>query len=218
MCNPNAGYRYYVCARSVPHYASRLGKPLHPMAPVPAIPLETEAWAAVGHALMTRELLDQGITEARRHHEEAAARWHDRLTAIDGEVARLRRRLDRATVERLDAEPGTEAARSLARTIADTEREISRYLTERASFELVDTPGLSEEEAAALHAFADEVRNGLDAATPDERRQIYGLLKLRGRVQQDAAGMPLGKRHRFTVEWEAVINLSALVSGDRSFS
>jgi site-specific DNA recombinase len=211
-------YRYYTCLSTTPKRAAQRNAMLHVLPRMLAAAAEQLVWETIGQALMDEALLSEGIDGARRTHEAAIQRRREHLAHIDGEIARLRRRLDRATADRLDAEPGSETEASLKRTIIETEREIIAHQRERAQLDQTGAaPGLSESEAEALRTFAADVRAGLPHATRDERRQIYGLLKLKGTVRQDRdAGARIG-RNRFVIEWDAVIDLPDIRDRDGSF-
>ena len=93
---------------------------------------------------------------------------------------------------------------------------IGRLLTERAELAALPTPGLSDDEASALERFAEDVRAGVEAATPADRRRIYELLRLRVRAYQDPAGERLARSHRFRLECDAIIGLER-VRGEKQF-
>ena len=114
----------------------------------------------------------------------------------------------------MDADPGSETDRALKALAADIEGTIARLLAEQAELAAEPAPGLTAEDAASVHEFAAEIRDGLDKATQDDRQHLYRILKLRGRVRLDENGVLLGKRHRFEVEWTAAIELR---NGDQEY-
>ena len=67
--------------------------------------------------------------------------------------------------------------------------------------------GLSDDEALEIETFAGQIRTGLEFATPAERRRLYELLQIRGKVYEDAQGVRLGRKHSFRIEWQAPIQL-----------
>jgi hypothetical protein len=108
----------------------------------------------------------------------------------------------------MDAEPGSETERALRGVATETDAMLSRLTAARAELEAQPLPGLSEADGMALERFAQEVNEGIEAANPAERRRIYQLLRLQGKVREDAEhGRQLGRRHRFSIEWDAVIQL-----------
>jgi site-specific DNA recombinase len=204
----NNGCRYYACLRNQP-YRARLHGESHCSLPAAlAGPLEERAWMQVSAALLDPDHLLNGLASAQQQHADADQRRRDRLETLDREIARLRARFDRITDERLDAQPGSETERALKTKAEDTETAIRRLLSDRAELDAQPAPGLTEQEGLELARFAEEVRAGLDHATGAERRRVYDLLRLRGKVRLDPDhGVKLGRRHRFAVDWDAVIEL-----------
>jgi hypothetical protein len=79
---------------------------------------------------------------------------------------------------------------------------------EREAFAAVRTAGLSAGEAAAIEAFAADIRAGLDQATDADRRRLYDLLRIQGTVYDDPHGIKLGRSNRFRIEWTAAFPLT----------
>jgi hypothetical protein len=84
---------------------------------------------------------------------------------------------------------------------------LARLDDERAELAAVRSEGLTASEAGAIEAFAAEIREGMALATRPELRQLYELLRVRGKVYFDAGGIRLGRKHSFRVEWTAAIQL-----------
>ena len=130
----------------------------------------------------------------------------ERLDGLRAELDKRRKRLERITLERLDAEPGSEAERALLSAADTTENEIRSLGAQLVELEARPAPGISEDDAHALERFAAEVRDGIVAATPADRRRVYELLRLRGQIGPDPEnGVKLGRLHRFRVVYEAII-------------
>jgi site-specific DNA recombinase len=205
---PNNGYRYYRCLRCEPSRAAQRGQPVCSLPSVPGWLLDAEAWERVAATLLDPDHLAAGLEVAHAQHSEADQRQRDRLATVDREVARLRTRFDRITDERLDAPAGSETERALKAKAQEVEAAINRLLADRAQLAAVPTPGLSAAETMQLRQFAAEVREGIEHATAGERRRIYELLRLEGTVRLDSEhGIKLGRRHRFAIEWAAIIPL-----------
>lgn len=205
------GHRYYVCLRHQPRRAALGGSAVCILPAVPARPLEEVLWEQVQAALLSPERLRAGLAAAREQHAAADARRKERLAVIDAEVARLRARLARIMDERLDAAPGSETARVLKSKAEEVEATLARLATERATLAAAPVAGLSEADAATLEQFAAAVQAGLALAREPQRRELYRLLHLRGRVRLDPThGMQLGRRHRFSVSWDGVLELPHL--------
>jgi hypothetical protein len=182
------------------------------MPSLPAGAVDELAWRDVVGTLTDPDRFRLGLDAARAEHAQADGRRRSRLDDLDANVARLRARLDRVIDEQLDAPVGSETARALREKASEIEAAIGRHLAERARLDSKPTAGLSDDQAASLVQFAEEVRAGLEVASQpgDEgaahRRHIFGLLKLRGTVRLDPErGEPVGKKHRVTIEWQAAI-------------
>jgi hypothetical protein len=68
-------------------------------------------------------------------------------------------------------------------------------------------PSLSADEQEAVEQFAEKIGAGLEGATTAEQHRIYELLQLRGTVRLDPEhGIKLGRR-RFSIDWQAVLDL-----------
>ena len=79
---------------------------------------------------------------------------------------------------------------------------------DRSELEAEPSAGLSAADVVAVEQFAAEVRQGIDHAGPRDRRRFFELLKLRLNVRRDdEAGIKLARRHRFGLNYQAVIEL-----------
>jgi site-specific DNA recombinase len=211
-CVPNNGFRYYKCIRSDAHGARRLGTEVCDLPPVYAETLEAHAWERLSAALLDPDRLAQGLADARSHHDDAGRVWQERRDTLTGEITKLRRRLDRITVERLDAEPGSETERTLKAAADESERTIGRLSAELVNLQPPTEHGLSADDAASLEQFAAEIRRGIERVTPAQQAQLYQLIRLNGTVRLDMEhGRRFGTRskHAHTVDWQGVIELSA---------
>jgi site-specific DNA recombinase len=211
------GYRYYQCVAALPSLASQNGVAYHRLPAVNATAIEAATFAAVQAALSDEATIRADMARAEAEHADATERTREQLAALDAEIATRRRRLDRATLERLDVEKGSEADASLERTIAELSRDLDRFSAERASLAGREAPGLSAREAASLRERVLEVQAGMAAMSGAELQTLYGLLRLRGHVTEDPEGAKLG-RHHFRVRWEAIVSVPELVKGDGKVS
>ena len=203
---PNRGTRYYLCGRHAPSRARRLGKPACGLPDVPAADLEAEAWRVLTETLLDPDVLAAGLAAARSTRDDADRVRRDRLATIEAEIAKQRRTLD-ALADRLTTGEGGEFFDAILRRAKEVESVIAQLIRERDTSAAVGGAGLSDTEAAAVVRFAETARLGLDAATPAERRTLYELLRLRGRVLHNPDGVRLGRRNRFRIDWEAAIPL-----------
>lgn len=207
-CKNNNGFRYYHCTRSEPRLAERARRPVCGLRDVLAADLDAYTWEMISGTLLDAENLAQGLDAARQQNEASTQRRRQQIEIIDRESARTSQRLDRAMEELLDVERGSERAAKLRHDAREMEATIKRLHTERTALEAMPAPGLNPTHLAALEAFAEEIRAGLAEATPAQRRELYSLLQLQGRVSLDPErGRPFGHHYRYCIEWEAVIRL-----------
>jgi site-specific DNA recombinase len=200
--------RYYQCLRNQPYRARLRGQPTCTLPALLAVPLEARLWEQVAARLLDPVQLQAGLAAARVQHSEADERRRVRLETLDREVTRLRARFDRITDERLDAAPGSESERALRAKADEVEAVIRRLLADRAELAGQPSEGLSEAEAMELVRFAQEVCTGIEHATDADRRRVYELLRLRGKVRLDPEhGVKFGRRHRFAVDWNGLIEV-----------
>lgn len=203
----NNGTRYYACACAKPSVAARLGKAPCDLPAVHAVALEAEVTRLLAATLLDPGNLAIGVEAARRQHEQVDAVRADRLAVLDAEIAR-HRRVIAGLVDEL-AELGAEGRAAIREKLAAVEDVIARCGAERAGLAAVRTEGLTADGAAAIMAFAAEVRAGLEHATPEDWRQVYDLIGLRGTVRTAPDGVRLGRRHRYAIDWEAVLPLGS---------
>ena len=160
--------------------------------------------------MLDPDRLQAKLDRLRDQHAEAQGEHAQRLKILDAEIARHERTLRRASEEKLNVEADDaryaiydEAERRASETVR-------RLRIERDRFAAMPTPGMSEDEAAELRRAATEIRAGIEHATPAERRRLYQILKLRGRVFHDPAhGMKIGYHIRFRIEWDSLIPLDS---------
>jgi site-specific DNA recombinase len=201
-------YRYYQCLSRFPHRALAEGIPPCSLPGVKAEALEEATWDRISAALLDRVQLEAGLAAGRAEHDAAATQWQERRATVEREMAQRRAKLKELLLDRADAPRSSETRRVLDEAIQEAETTLARLSGELAKLTPTDLPGLTPEAATVLETFAAEVRAGLTAATPAERRQIAQLLQLRGTVRQDAEGGVRLGRHAFTVQYEAVLALS----------
>jgi hypothetical protein len=165
--------------------------------------------------LLDPERLAEGFTAARIEHATAHDRRAGQLQALTSKIAALRGRLSRILDEQLDAPAGGESARLLREKAHQIEASLSTLQAEHAQLAAEPRPGLSDSQIHELTAFAAEVCQGVEHATPAERRLIFQLLQLKGTVRRDDEhGRKFALKHRFSVAWEAIIPLR---HSDREF-
>jgi Recombinase zinc beta ribbon domain len=199
--------RYYHCLRNEVHRAWLLRKPVCSMRDIPAEKLEQLVWELVSCTLLEPDQLRAGLQAARATHDDALAARHDRLDALDRELARQRTRLERIVDEMLDTPKGSESYAALAQRQATTETAIRRLVGEQAEQSAAPTAALSQEDALSLEQFATEVREGIQKASPADRRWVYERLRLTGTARLHPEGIQIGTRHRFDFDFEAVVPL-----------
>src|SRR5262249_32053983 len=201
-------WRYYGCLRHQRFRAAAYHHSVCPLPDIPAEPLEAEVRAMITEALLNPDYLAAGLAGAQAEHAQAAALREEQVAVLDRELQRLRARLTRIMAECLDAEVGSETARALRGLADETEAALRRLSAERAKLAAAVAPGLSPAEAQDLLSFAAEVRAGIVHARADDWRTICQHLHLQGHVRDDAEnGTLFGRRYRFTIRWEAVLEL-----------
>ena len=206
--------RYYWCLRALPSTAVAQGRDRCRLPGVLAHALETDVWGRVAATLLDPRHLAIGLATARRENDVAKGRQRARATALDRELERARARLQRITRERLDHDPGSELDRALRALADEVQTTIGRLLAERAELLAEPEPGLTAEDAASLEKFAVDVSEGIDAASTADRRRVFTVLRLRGAVRLGENGIKLGRKHRFEIEWSAVVQLRG---GDQEY-
>jgi site-specific DNA recombinase len=200
-------YRYCNCLRHKPSRAAECGRPVCSLPPVPADALEDTAWYLIAAALLVPEHLAAGMEASRAQHDLAEQQWAERRDTLGREIRQQRAKLTELIVDRALATRGSETWRALDDVIQATEVTIGRLVHEQNQLKPAELPGVSADAAAAISEFAAEIRAGISAVTPAERRRICQLLKLRASVQVDPEhGLYIG-RHRFSIQWETVIDL-----------
>jgi site-specific DNA recombinase len=202
----NQGTRYYRCLCHYPARARRYSKAICDLPDVHAVDLEEELWSILGETLLDVDYLAAGLEAARTKHDEADQLRKERLDAQDAQIARQRQRLDNLATKIADAGDG-EAFAALMRQSKDIEALLDRFTKEKAELAALHADGLSSDDALEIEAFAEQIREGLAYATPADRRRLYELLQLRGKVYLDPDGVRLGRKHSFRIEWQAPIQL-----------
>jgi len=216
-CEPNGhgSWRYYACLRNKPSWAATHARERCQLPMVPAEPLERLAWEEVVATLLDPVKLRAGLEAARVDYATAKGRRAEQLGVLEREIASARARLSRLVDEQLEAPAGSELARLYREKATRMESQIERLHAEHAALPEAPHMGLSDEQAVSLERFATEVRAGIDKAGPADRRDIFGLLQLRGTVSLDPNGRRLARVNRFRIVWTAII---ALQSEDRKLT
>jgi hypothetical protein len=201
-------YRYYKCMRREPARARLYGIDPCPFPSLPAEALEGAVWERVGAALLDREQLRTGLAASQAERAAAAEQWATRRQTVEQEIARRRAQLKELLIDRTEAPRGSETRRVLDEAVSDMEAQLARLTSELGKLTPVDLPGITAEAATTIERFADEVRAGIGAATPAERREVLRLLQVQGTVRRDdERGVPFG-RYAYVVQLEAILTLS----------
>ena len=177
-------YFYYRCptrGRHGPHHACVNGRHYR------AEPLEDYVWGFVAGLLKDPDRLRAGLermveregASSRGNPDEEVRAWVERL----GQIDRKRSGFQDVAAEGLitiDELRAKLAALEEGRKTATAEVERIRERAERAR-------ALESDKEALLRTYSAMVPAGLDALDPDERRRVYGMLRLKVEVAPDGA-------------------------------
>gem|GEM_PF-822105 len=202
----NGNIRYYTCGHSLPSRARAMGWQVCELPSVNAIALERELWIRLVATLLDPEYLAQGLQAAQAQNADGDRIRQDRMGTLEAEITRQRKRLDTLAGRMADLGDG-ELFSAALRQAKEAEGLIARLVQERDELAAVPAEGLSATEADAIEAFAEDIRAGILHATPAERRKLYELLQVRGRVYHDDSGRRLGRKHHYRIDWTAAIQL-----------
>lgn len=208
----NNGHRYYGCPRHYRADRAWIDGPTCPLPDVPAEALEEAAWGVVTATALDGRNLRDGLAGARAERESAERARRDRLASFDRQIKQHRERLRRLAGKVADA-GGGELGRLLMQQAKEAEALLARFERERGDLVAEPLDGVGEEEVLSLEEFAAEIAEGAEEATGERRRWFYEKLRLRARVVPDPAGVPLGQRHRFRVEWDGRIPVRGTGTG-----
>jgi hypothetical protein len=162
----------------------------------------------VTETLLDPAQLREGLSEAQAEYTRGTDSRAGRLGALDRETATLRGRLSRILDEELDAAAGSETARLLRDKRGQIELSLAQLARERDRLAAEPVDGLSAEQALSLEAFAAEIRAGIEHADEPERHRILQMLHVKAAVKLDEDhGSKLGRDHRYSIAWDAVIPL-----------
>lgn len=205
--------RYYWCANK---FASRVkdGGDVCPLPGIRAEVIEDWLWRQVVAAIANVDAFDASLAASTERHDAELEQNADRLEAIDGEIARYQKRLDKATAKLLDDDfdddddrASTQRAKDEAKKLlvglrADREREAG---TARAA-------GLSAEDVVAFRELLRTLGGrGLELATPAERREVLELLGIRGTIHlaEGANGVLIQEKppKYARIEWAGEVSL-----------
>ncbi len=202
-------YRYYNCLRHQPARRERSNN-TEPciMPPISGVALKQYAWGRVTATLLDPDLLAQGLSAMREQRNGTDARRQERLTTLDKEIDRLRRRIQRIHSERMEADAGSESDRAMKALAQEAEATVTRLLADKADLQTAPAPGLDDSEIASLQRFASEIGTGIEHATDADKRRIFELLRLRATLRQDENGQKFGRDHRFSIDWETAIEVT----------
>lgn len=143
---------------------------------------------------------------------EAARRHRSQLYGVGAEIAKLTKRIERATEDLYGAEEGSATAEYAREIRARAERELKALRASYAEIEARKPAGLSGADAEAIMEVVEDVRRGVVVAerSPVRQRHLFRLLNIAGVVglSADDTGEQFGRRHRFAVEWGGFLKLS----------
>ena len=177
-------YFYYRCptrGRHGPHHACVNGRHHR------AEPLEDHVWGFVAGLLKDPDRLRAGLermvererASSRGNPDEEVRAWVERLGQIDRKRSGFQDMAAEGliTIDELRAKLATLEE---GRKTATAEVERIRERAERAR-------ALESDKEALLRTYSAMVPAGLDALNPDERRRVYGMLRLKVEVAPDGA-------------------------------
>lgn len=201
-------WRYYACQMHSPSSARRTGVEPCDLPYLLAEPLEADLWDILSETLLNEEYVRRGLSKGRQQHQQANQKRQHRLKSLDHEISKHTKRLD-TLARRMATCDEDEVYQALERQARDMGQAVRRLKNER---ELLArdrvTDGLTDEDASALLNFVSEMRDVLETATLSERRKVYELLDVRGRVYKDREnGIRLGRKTWVRIEWQARLPL-----------
>jgi DNA invertase Pin-like site-specific DNA recombinase len=211
-------YRRYRCLRHAPAYSTRRGKP---HCPLPAVlargapaqkrtdGIEDIIWRALSTVLQDPAMVRE---EIRRSREAAvdAAEHAARLAFLQRHIGQKEQALARATERWANAIDELDRS-SFEATRESLKREIRSLRVELAELEQYQPEGIDEETEAELLAYLDEIRDGLEDATPEEQREVLLELRLRGTVTFDPDGPHRIGQGRFRIACHGVLDLEGVL-------
>lgn len=185
-----ANRRYYWCANK---FASRTRSADGVICPLPGLRAEVVEdwlWRTVCAAVSNVDEFDASLQASQARRDAELQQHADRLAAIDQEIGRYQRRLDRAIGRLLDDIDDEDERASLERNRDDNKHVLVRLRGERdRQVANTRTAGLSTEDIAAFRDILRRLNGaGLDKATPAERREVLELLGIRGTVSTSEDG------------------------------
>lgn len=209
-CTRNNGYRRYTCLRAFPTTNGGSAE-LCPMPQVAADDVERHAWR-----LLAGEMLDpdrmRATIEAATEEGEAMRRHRSQLDGVGAEIAKLTKRVERATEDLYGAEEGSATAEYAREVRARAERELKALRASYAEIEARKPAGLSRADADAIMEVVEDVRRGVAVAerSPARQRHLFRLLNIAAVVglSADDTGEQFGRRHRYAVAWDGFLKLS----------
>lgn len=198
-------YRYYMCQRSLPAFAKRLGREVCSLPQLVAPTLEAHVWDSIAGLLLEPDHLRQVLDHAREQREALNGSFREQRERLGKEVVQLRRRLKLAGQDRYDAEEGSaewQAAREIEAEAAAGIRAVEDRLAQLQPVE----DGLDDEATEQLRAWAETLGPLLATASDDLKQRTLQSLQLRGRVVCDPEnGLALSRTGRFRIEWDGLL-------------
>jgi hypothetical protein len=125
------------------------------------------------------ELIEQERAGMRGDPDREAASWLEKLSEVDEE---RRGFLRLAAKGRITDEELDEELAKLEDTRATAERELAAIRGRKAALE-----ELERDRDTLLETYAGMMPDALDSLAPEERRQVYGMLRLKVEVAEDGS-------------------------------
>lgn len=217
-------YRLYGCMRTIKSRAERDGKP---QCVLPALiatrppkrartdGIEEIVWRAVQAGLLDEDRLREEIRRSREG-DDSAATHAERLHFLRKLIGQKIRALTATTERWANAEDDLDRE-SFGATRDKLKREITGLQSEREQLEAYRPTGITDDEEAALLAFSAEARTNLELAEPADQLAFLRMLRIRGTVTHDPAGAYQIGKHRFTIAWTGLLDLSRFTGDDMGY-
>jgi len=219
---PDGRQRRYLCLRSMPSVARRVGRERCGLPGLLAaneraergrqdlVGVEDLAWAFVVGLYTVPGRFEEVVAALDARTDDARRAWEARLEVLDREIAEHERTMAAAEREKLKLAEADPRYRIHDEAGLRESRVVSRLRGERERYAAAGGPGLGREQRAQLQAHVGAARALLapllaraTKAPPELRAEAYRLLRLRGTVTPDPAGETrVGRDARVRVEWE----------------
>lgn len=180
---------YYICTAN-PHKHLQLEKPCREPA-VRCEVAEEKVWKHVYDVLSNREKFKADLHRAQQSERDALAPKQERLKIVNGLMADCLKEADdlKAKVKQLG---GGLVGQSLEKDIHDVEQHYAELSKEHDDLQAeIDAHESTEEDLNDLEQFGEDVTNGLENATFEDKRRKLELLQAEVTVKQREAKVHL---------------------------